>query len=34
MGDAPLPKELFGGLAIPSSGTVIENNLLHRMFLL
>ena len=34
IGDALLPKELFGGLAIPSSGLVIENDLLHRMFLL
>ena len=34
IGDALLPKELFGGRAIPSSGLVIENDLLHRMFLL
>jgi hypothetical protein len=34
IGDALLPKELFGGQAIPSSGLVIENDLLHRMFLL
>jgi hypothetical protein len=34
IGDALLPKELFGGLAIPSSGLVIENDLLHCMFLL
>jgi len=27
-------KELFGGLAIPSSGLVIENDFFHRMFLL
>jgi hypothetical protein len=34
IGDALLPKELFGGMAIPSSGLVIENDLLHRMSLL
>jgi hypothetical protein len=33
VGDAPLPKELLGRPAIPSTGLVVQNHLLHGMFL-